>query len=142
MMAEAIARALGGRSDRRRVDGTMPRASGSRAEPVDHEAETQAFASCVVHWLNRNSVHSPPGRCLGCGAAEQVHDPLLPFGTETSGHAWLHSTLLAGMAQRAKGRRVHRAGGCGYRATEDKPMTGKRTRKETKPSAAAFDIRS
>ena len=23
--------------------------------------------------------------------AEQAHDPLLPFGIESSGHAWLHS---------------------------------------------------
>ena len=32
-----------------------------------------------------------PTRCLRCGKAEQGHDPLLPFGTETTGHAWLHS---------------------------------------------------
>jgi len=118
----------------------MSGASGSRAEPVDHEAETQAFASCAVHWLNHNSVLSPPGRFLGCGAAEQVHDPLLPFGTETSGHVWLHSHYWPAWHSAAEGRRDHHAGGRGNR--EDKRMTGKRTRKETKPSAAAFDIRS
>jgi hypothetical protein len=55
------------------------------------EAEVRAFACCVVEWLNRNPVRSPPGRCLGCGQAEHSHDPLLPFGTDQTGHAWLHS---------------------------------------------------
>jgi hypothetical protein len=54
-------------------------------------AEARAFACCVVEWLNRNPVRSPPGRCLGCGAGDHAHDKLLPFGTEQTGHAWLHS---------------------------------------------------
>lgn len=55
------------------------------------QAEARAFACCVAEWLNRNPVRSSPGRCLGCGEAEHSHDPLLPFGTELSGHAWLHA---------------------------------------------------
>jgi hypothetical protein len=55
------------------------------------QAEARALACCVAEWLNRNPVCSPPGRCLGCGDAELGHDPLLPFGTEPTGHAWLHS---------------------------------------------------
>jgi hypothetical protein len=43
------------------------------------EAEAQAFACCVVEWLNRNPAHSPSGRCLGCGDREHAHDPLLPW---------------------------------------------------------------
>jgi hypothetical protein len=62
-------------------DGGLPRA----------EAEARAFACCVVEWFNRNPVRSPSGRCLGCGEAERAQDPLLPFGTESGGHAWLHS---------------------------------------------------
>jgi hypothetical protein len=54
-------------------------------------AEARAFACCVVEWLNRNPVRSPPCRCLACGQIEHSHDPLLPFGTESTGHAWLHS---------------------------------------------------
>jgi hypothetical protein len=54
-------------------------------------AETPAFACCVAEWLKRNPARSPPGRCLGCGASEQAHDCLLPFGTEKTGHVWLHS---------------------------------------------------
>jgi hypothetical protein len=62
-------------------DGGLPR----------DQAEVRALASCAAEWLNRNAVRSPPGRCLGCGEAEHTYDPLLPFGTEPTGPAWLHS---------------------------------------------------
>jgi hypothetical protein len=62
-------------------DGGLPR----------HQAETRAFACCVAEWLNCNLVQSPPGRCLGCDGEERSDDPLLPYGIETTGHAWLHS---------------------------------------------------
>ena len=55
------------------------------------EADARAFDCCVVEWLNRNPVRRPSSRCLGCGQAEHSRDPLLPFGTEPTGHAWLHS---------------------------------------------------
>lgn len=55
------------------------------------QAERRAFACCVVEWLNRNPVRSPPGRCYSCGKVQHAHDPLLPFGTEAGGYAWLHS---------------------------------------------------
>jgi hypothetical protein len=55
------------------------------------QAEVRAIACCVAEWLNRNPARSPPGRCLGCGGSEHAHDKLLPFGTEQTGHAWLHS---------------------------------------------------
>ena len=54
------------------------------------EAEERAFACCVAEWLNRNPTPSAPGRCLACGGGQHPGDPLLPFGTDTSGHAWLH----------------------------------------------------
>jgi hypothetical protein len=60
-------------------DGGLPRA----------EAERHAFACCITEWLNRNPTPSAPGRCLACGG-ERSSDPLLPFGSETRGHAWLH----------------------------------------------------
>jgi hypothetical protein len=61
-------------------NGGLPRAS----------AEALAHACCVSEWLNRTPVNSPNGHCLGCGESEHDHDLLLPFGTETTGHAWLH----------------------------------------------------
>ncbi|AMA59449.1 hypothetical protein [Bradyrhizobium sp. CCGE-LA001] len=58
-------------------DGGMKRA----------DAEARAFECCIVEWLDRNQVRSAPDCCVHCG---QV-DELVPFGTEESGHAWLHS---------------------------------------------------
>jgi hypothetical protein len=55
------------------------------------EAEARAYACCVAEWLNRNRAHSPADRCLHCGGVERAHDRLLPFGTESAGHSWLHS---------------------------------------------------
>jgi hypothetical protein len=54
------------------------------------EAEARAFECCVVEWLNRNPAPSPPGYCAACGGGECFGDPLVPFGNDTSGHAWLH----------------------------------------------------
>ena len=67
-------------------DGGLPR----------EQAEARAFTCCVAEWLNRNPVRSPPDRCLRCGEAEQGHDPLLRLGTESTGHAWLHSRCWSG----------------------------------------------
>ena len=61
-------------------DGGLPRAS----------AEARAFQCCVVEWLNHNPVCSSPGHCLECGGREHKWDKLLPYGTEPTGHAWLH----------------------------------------------------
>jgi hypothetical protein len=54
------------------------------------EAEARAVAYCVTEWINRNPTPSAPGRCLACGGGERPCDPLLPFGIETTGHAWVH----------------------------------------------------
>jgi hypothetical protein len=54
-------------------------------------AEARAFDCCVAEWLNRNPVRSSPERCVGCGGDDRASDPLLPFGAESTGHAWLHS---------------------------------------------------
>ena len=62
-------------------DGGVPR----------QQAEARAFTCCIAEWLNRNRMRSSPDSCLRCCGAEQGHDPLLPFGTERTGHAWLHS---------------------------------------------------
>jgi hypothetical protein len=66
-------------------DGGLPRS----------EAEAHGFACCIVEWLNRNFVRSPPGRCLGCCGGDSAHEPLLPHGAESTGHAWLHSRCWA-----------------------------------------------
>ena len=55
------------------------------------EAEALAFDHCVVEWLMRHPVRSNPVACLGCGRGGEQAGVVLPFGTETGGHAWLHS---------------------------------------------------
>ena len=55
------------------------------------QAEARAFACCVAEWLLRNPVRSAQAHCVHCGGGDRAHDPLLPFGTETTGHVWLHS---------------------------------------------------
>ena len=70
------------------------------------EAEALAFACCLSEWLNRNPVHSPPGRCLGCGADEQDDDPVLPFASEARGHAWLHARCWSAWHARRKAKAV------------------------------------
>jgi hypothetical protein len=62
-------------------DGGLPRP----------EAEAQAFACCVSEWLKRHPQASSPDRCLACRGGDSANDPLFPFGTDTHGHAWLHS---------------------------------------------------
>jgi hypothetical protein len=54
------------------------------------QAEELAFEHCVVEWLIRHPVRSNPGACVRCGRVEDERGIVLPFGTETSGHAWLH----------------------------------------------------
>ena len=52
------------------------------------QAEAQAFECCVVKWLDRNPAPSTPGTCAWCGRADAA---VVPFGTETETHAWLHA---------------------------------------------------
>ena len=61
-------------------DGGLPR----------DQAEACAFDCCNAEWLEHNPVRSLPGRCLGCGGGDHTTDPLVPFGTESTGHVWLH----------------------------------------------------
>ncbi|MBL8666334.1 MAG: hypothetical protein JNM48_02595 [Rhodospirillales bacterium] len=55
------------------------------------DAEARAFACCVGKWLDRNPATSTQRRCLACGGGDHAHDPLLPHGTDVTGHVWLHS---------------------------------------------------
>jgi hypothetical protein len=100
------------------------------------DAEVQAFARCVIEWLNRNPVTSrcviewlnrnpvtsPRGRCVACGVCEYGYDPLVPYGAEPIGHAWLHSRCWkAWYTARKRGAvAALRAMGIGYRVSEAK----------------------
>lgn len=52
-------------------------------------AQAVAYECCVSEWLDQNPIRSEPGRCLRCGAAS-ASEPVIPFGTAATGHAWLH----------------------------------------------------
>jgi hypothetical protein len=54
------------------------------------EAEAQAFASCIVEWLNFNPMPSSRGRCTWCGRPETPSAMVLQFGAGEQ-HAWLHA---------------------------------------------------
>ena len=75
-------------------DGGLPRA----------EAEAQAFECCVVEWLNRNPVCSPPGRCLGCGGREDAHDPAAALRRRADRPCLAAFALLGSMARSPEGR--------------------------------------
>ena len=60
------------------------------------EAEAHAFECCVVEWLNRNSgLLARPAAVSDAVKSSNTHDQLLPYGTEPTGHAWLHSRCWA-----------------------------------------------
>jgi hypothetical protein len=93
-------------------DGGLPRA----------DAESQAFACCIVEWLNRNPERSPAWRCLGCGDRQHAHDPLLPYGVEPTGHAWLHSRCWPAWYEVRKAKAVSTLTAMGISAPVVRPM--------------------
>ena len=90
------------------------------------EAEDHAFACSVSEWLNRNPVTSPPGRCVACREREYGYDPLLPYGVEPTGHAWLHSRCWEAWHAARKGRppRHSRQWGLGSRLQRNERRAG------------------
>jgi hypothetical protein len=91
-------------------DGGLPR----------EQAEARAFSCCVPEWLNRNPVRSPPGRCLACNTVEHSHDPLLPFGDESAGHAWLHSRCWRGWSKGRKAESISALAAIGIAAPAER----------------------
>jgi len=54
------------------------------------EAAAFAFECCIVEWLNRHPQHSDPDRCAWCEKPDRDGHSIVPFGTESHGHTWLH----------------------------------------------------
>jgi hypothetical protein len=107
-------------------DGGLPRA----------EAEAQALDCCVVEWLNHNPERSPPGRCLDCGGRDYAHDPLLPYGVEPTGHAWLHSRCWPAWYEARKAKAVAALKAMGIKAPVSQSMEQEQ-QSEQVPSDAA-----
>ena len=85
------------------------------------EAEARAFGHCLAEWLNRNSQHSPAGRCFGCGGYEASHDRLLPVGIGSAGQVWLHSGCSAAWYAGRKAEAVAALATMGIRAPANFP---------------------
>jgi hypothetical protein len=112
-------------------DGGLPRA----------EAEAQAFACCVVEWLNRNPERSPAGCCLGCGDREYAHDPLLPYGVEPAGHVWPHSRCGPPGTRPRKAKAVSALAALGISAPVGRPMKREEQSKHP-PSGVTGELRT
>ncbi len=70
------------------------------------EAEARAFEWCIVEWLEHHPVTSTPGRCAWCGEQEGVDAVIVPFGTDTNGHTWLHHACWKPWHQRQRERAI------------------------------------
>ena len=58
-----------------------------RTAPVETTQSSDARSQ------TKNAGHSPsdPTRCAHCGEGERSGSMIVPFGTEATGHTWLHS---------------------------------------------------
>ncbi len=54
------------------------------------KAEALAFECCITEWLNRHLEPSDYGHCAWCGSSDRGGHVVVPFGTESHGHTWLH----------------------------------------------------
>ena len=54
------------------------------------DADSVAFECCLAEWLNRHPERSDPGRCAWCQKPDRDGHAVIPFGTESHGHTWLH----------------------------------------------------
>jgi hypothetical protein len=70
------------------------------------KAEEQAFACCVIEWLNQHPTPSAPGRCVWCGQPESPSAVVLPFGCGPGTHAWLHAECWHAWHQRRRGEAI------------------------------------
>jgi hypothetical protein len=70
------------------------------------EAEALALACCISKWINRDPETSKSDFCLDCGGRDSPNEPLLPYGAEAQGHAWLHSRCWPGWHDRRKAEAV------------------------------------
>jgi hypothetical protein len=70
------------------------------------QGEALAFESCVVEWMNRHPCRTDPGRCAACGEPDREGHAVVPFGTESHGHAWLHPGCWKGWYKARKAEAI------------------------------------
>jgi hypothetical protein len=91
------------------------------------QAEVTAFESCVVEWLNRNPSKSDPNRCAWCGNSDKEGHAIVPFGTESPGHTWLHPECWHGWHQQRRAKAAAAIGDLGISAPASHPIEIKRS---------------
>jgi hypothetical protein len=55
------------------------------------EAEARAFKWCITEMMEQYSEPSLPDQCAWCGEPDITGTSVVPFGTQSHGHTWLHS---------------------------------------------------
>jgi len=83
------------------------------------QAEAVAFKWCVVEWLNRHPDRSDPGRCAVCGEPDREGRAVIPFGTESHSHTWLHPECWKGWYQERRHQARQFLEGIGIRALSE-----------------------
>ena len=68
------------------------------------DAEALAFECCLVEWLDRHPERSNAGRCARCGKPDRDRHAVVPFGSESHGHTWLHPDCWTDWIQDRRGR--------------------------------------
>jgi hypothetical protein len=53
-------------------------------------AEAIAFEWCVAEWLRQHPAPSGPSRCAWCHRQDLAGHTIVPFGTDSQDHTWLH----------------------------------------------------
>ena len=82
----------------------------------------QSYEARQVEWLNAHPAPSMPDSCAHCGAFEEAHAPLLPFGIASTGHAWLHSHCWPAWAESRKAEAVAAVKAMGVVAPDDSTL--------------------
>jgi len=54
------------------------------------EAEARAFKWCINEWMEQHPEPSLPDRCAWCNEPDVSGTAVVPFGTQSHGHTWLH----------------------------------------------------
>ena len=54
------------------------------------DAEAHAFRWCITEWMERNPEPSLSDRCAWCNKPDLSGTSVVPFGTQSHGHTWLH----------------------------------------------------
>jgi hypothetical protein len=90
-----------------------PDEAAASAEALTQVGPTPSltFEQHIVRWLDEHPEPSEPGRCAYCGETETRARPVVPFGTVSGTHTWLHSGCWRAWRGQQRFRAVMAIGG-------------------------------